>query len=338
MKTRLIGTLMAVSVTLFSTSSLAAAFKEIVVSHNDEPELTVGVWYPSDASAPSESNTPFGMAMALGAPISDPNGALIVLSHGYSGWYAGHADTAIVLADAGYVVAAPSHTGNTWSDMSSAASKWIMDRPKHISWVLDHMLHTDALSAHLDSDKVGVYGFSAGGYTALGLIGGVPDLIVAENHCRKKPSEFVCAEGLIDEMLEAKLDEKPDSAWGADGRIRSAVIAAPALGFGYPAHSLSSVNADVQLWSGMLDMRVPTQTNAAFLVENLPIKPETHWIQDANHFAFLTMPCREAFREADPEEYKLICDDKLGFDRYAFHESMNAEMVRFFDESLNVNE
>lgn len=146
MKNTQLFALIATSVLMASPSIDAAGFKEIRVEDAGQPELAVGVWYPSDEIAPASPNTRFGMALAVDAPVGKTHGGLIVISHGYSGFYAGHADTAAALADAGYIVAAPSHTGNTYTDMSSPAHQWMLDRPRHISKVIDHMLETDALS------------------------------------------------------------------------------------------------------------------------------------------------------------------------------------------------
>ena len=336
MKTRLIGILLAAIASTATNNILAAGFKQIVIQQPNESDLTIGVWYPSEAPVPTEPNTNYGLSVALDAAISGANGGLLLISHGYGGWYAGHADTAIALADAGYVIAAPSHAGNTWSDMSSPIEKWMLDRPRHISRVIDHMLTSDPISAHLDSEKIGIYGFSAGGYTALALLGAVPDFDHAKNHCRTQPQEFVCAEGWVDAMFDAKVNKLPAKAWGADKRIKAAVIAAPGWGFAYPENGLANVTADIQLWSGQLDTSVPTETNAAFLASQLPSKPETYWTENANHFAFLLVPCRESFKQEDPEEYKLVCEDAPGFDRHDFHNRMHHEMNRFFQQALGV--
>lgn len=96
----------------------------------------------------------------------------------------------------------------------------------------------------------------------------------------------------------------------------------------------AEITADVQLWSGELDEQVPTQTNAALLAARLPQEPETNWIPEANHFAFMVVSCRESFKRDDPEEYEVICGDAEGFDRRVFHEEMHQEMVRFFNTSF----
>jgi len=278
--------------TLSSFAIEAAGFQMVSVADPGHPDMEVGVWYPSDQAAPSEPNTRFGYALALDAPLGDTNGGLILI-----------AGVAGALADAGYIVAAPSHTGNTMRDMSSTLEQWLIDRPRHISRVIDDMGHRAPFATQIDMQKIGVYGFSAGGYTALGLIGGVPDLDVAKEHCDNTVDEFICSEGAIAGMRAAGMQNLPSDAWGADTRIKAASIAAPGFGFSYTQATLANVTAKVQLWSGTLDESVPTATNAAVLAERLPTKPDTNWMEGASHFAFLTVPCTERFKQQAPDDY-----------------------------------
>lgn len=330
--TRLRNTILVACALAFSSFNvLAAGFRTITVEDPGSKPITAGLWYPSDQAPPKEPNTLWELPVALDAPVGKTNGALIVISHGYGGWYAGHADTAAVLADAGFIVAAPSHTGNTWSDMSSSIDQWMLDRPRHISRVIDQVLSDSALAGHIDENRIGFYGFSAGGFTALSLLGATPDFDRAAQHCKTDPSEWVCKEGLVNTMLSAGAAEIPAAEWGADNRIQAAVIAAPGFGFAYSEASLAKVSAAVQLWSGEFDHSVPTESNAGSIAEKLPVAPETHWVKGANHFAFMVVQCRESFKQADPAEYKVICGDLDGFDRYAFHETMHRDMIRFYE-------
>ena len=316
----------------------AAGFRTVEVENANKGPLQLGIWHPSEEQPPELPNTQYLLPVALDAPMSDTNGSLIVISHGYSGWYGGHADTAIALADAGFIVAAPSHAGNTWSDMSSTVAEWVIDRPQQISAVIDYMTSHKTYGSKIDKDSIGVYGFSAGGYTALGLIGGVPDLDHAQQHCVDDPTEFACEDGLIDAIRSAGLQDLPAEAWGADPRVAAASISAPGLGFAYTKASLQNVTAKVQLWSGEQDQSVPTNTNAALIADRLPQSPETHWVEKASHFAFMVVACREAFKKDDPEEYEMVCGDQEGFDRRQFHDSMHVEMIRFFNESFGLNQ
>ncbi len=328
---------------LCTAGQASPGFRLMQVADPGHKVMTVGLWYPSDAVAPSAPNTKFGHALAVDAPLTGSGLPLVLLSHGYSGWYGGHADLALALASAGYVVAAPSHTGNHFADMTSTVDVWALDRPRHISVTLDFLLQYPLTKNAIDRNRVGVYGFSAGGFTALSLIGAVPDIDHAAEHCRNHPSEFVCAEGMIDVMVDANLDTVPNAAWGQDTRIQAAAIAAPGLAFAYSDKSVKNVNVPVQLWSALDDHSVPHLTNALPLAKRLADSetgwpethwPETHWIENASHFAFLIIPCRPAFKKADPEEYAFVCGDAEGFNRREFLDEMGQEMIRFFNEAL----
>ncbi len=338
MKSSFQRSLLASILALSSMSIEAAGFRSLHIADPGHPDIKVGVWYPSDQSVPNEANTEFELPMAVDASLSDTNGSLILISHGFGGWYAGHADTAAALADQGFIVAAPSHTGNTWSDMSSSVDQWALDRPRHVSLLIDHLLEDPLTADAIDADKIAVYGFSAGGHTALGLIGALPDFSLGKQHCALRPEEFVCAEGMLDAMLSADMSELPDKAWGFDPRIKAAAIAAPGFGFAYSRQSLAGVATAVQLWSGESDMRVPTESNAQNIADNLPRAAQTRWIDNANHFAFMTVACREAFKLDDPVEYEMVCGDAEGFDRYEFHDQMHRHMGEFFRASLGIAE
>jgi predicted dienelactone hydrolase len=319
---------------LHSHAYAGPGFRLLQAPDPGSKDITFGLWYPTAVAAPDAPNTRFGHALAVDAPFTQTRHPLVLLSHGYSGWYGGHADLAMALANAGYLVAAPSHTGNHFADMSSSVDQWAVDRPRHISATLDFLLQYDLTRDVIDASRIGVYGFSAGGFTALSLIGAVPDFDHASEQCQESPSEFVCAEGMIDVMLNAKVDALPASAWGHDPRIRAAAIAAPGLAFAYSEESLADVSVPVQLWSAMNDHSVPHESNALPLSERLPSPVETHWVDNASHFAFIIIPCRPAFEKADPEEYKMVCGDADGFNRREFLQSMAKDMIRFFDESL----
>lgn len=315
-------------------SAQAAGFSFLSVPDPGHKNIEVGVWYPSDAAAPSSANTPFNQALAIDASISGEQLPLVVISHGYGGWMGGHADAAIALADAGFVVAATSHTGNTFKDMSSTAGEWIFDRPRHISKSIDYLQQQWSQRQALQLDKVGVFGFSAGGMTALSLIGAVPNVQKAQQHCDNSPEEFVCKDGLLSELLQAKPQDLPLEAWGMDPRIKAAVLAAPGFAFAYDQQSFSDNNVPVQLWSGLMDDRVPHASNSAPLAQAMGAHVEMHEVKKAGHFSFMVQSCTEKLKKFEPDTWDFICVDQEGFDRWKFHDHMNTEMLRFFKQSL----
>src|SRR5208282_4989780 len=114
------------------------------------------------------------------APIAGGRLPMVVFSHGTGGWYGGHYDTALALARAGFVVAAVSHTGDTYDDHSQAALIWL--RSAQIHRLLDYMLAEWPGRAQLDPDRIGMFGFSAGGFTTLVVAGGATDLSLVAPH------------------------------------------------------------------------------------------------------------------------------------------------------------
>lgn len=111
---------------------------------------------------------------------------LVVMSHGTGSSFLGHLDTDIALADAGYVVAAVTHTGDNYADKSR--SMFIMDRPGHTSRVIDHMLSSWDGHALIDSSRIGMFGFSAGVFTALVNLGRLADLSKVRPMCSEHPA------------------------------------------------------------------------------------------------------------------------------------------------------
>ena len=82
------------------------------------PTLTGAAWYP--CAAPQQT-TGIDGRLILGTkdcPIFEGKFPLIIISHGRAGWFGGHHDTAAALADAGFVVAAINHPGDTSTDKS----------------------------------------------------------------------------------------------------------------------------------------------------------------------------------------------------------------------------
>ncbi|MBS2026130.1 MAG: prolyl oligopeptidase family serine peptidase [Deltaproteobacteria bacterium] len=314
---------------LFVTSAQAgsAGFRELSVSDGTDRPLQVGLWYPTDA-APSKQRLGTGeQLVAPGAAVAGRALPLVVLSHGTGGWYGSHVDTALALAEAGFVVAALSHTGDTYDDHSRAARTW--DRPRQLHRLIDFMLSEWPEHAQLDAAKVGAFGFSAGGFTVLVAAGGTPDFSKIAAHCAAHPDFYDCR------LLEASTQDTdagpagPPIAFVHDPRITAAVVAAPALGYTFAPGGLKGVTAEVQLWQAENDRILPGDEYAPAARDALPKAPEFHLVANADHYDFLST-CSAQLAHIAPE----ICLSREGFDRAAFHGRFNANVVRFFERAL----
>jgi predicted dienelactone hydrolase len=294
----------------------------------DGRAFTIGVWYPTQARP--WPTTLVGVALmdvARDAPISGRDLPLVVISHGNGGGIPSHADLALALASAGHVVAAPVHAGDNYADQSAVGSaSFFTGRTRQLHDAVDYMLGNWRGHDRIDPERIGAFGFSAGGFTVLTAIGARPDLRLVATHCAEAP-EFAC--DVLRYARSALLNAGApgvDDAFVPDSRIKAAVVAAPGLGFTMGPSGLAAVSVPVQLWSGDSDDKVPYATNARPVREALGSRVEFHPVPGAGHLSFLT-PCGVLA----PSDF---CADPSPFDRKAFHRDMNARVVAFFAEKM----
>ena len=308
---------------LAATCVHAAGFQQGAAADPSGKPLVIGIWYPSLAIAKPVSMGPTTMTVAMNAPVNGKALPMIVMSHGTGGSYLGHFDTAIALADAGFVVVAMNHTGDNYADQSRSVN--IMDRPRQVSRVVDHMLSTWDERVSINPQRIGMFGFSSGGFTALAIIGGVPDFTQIGPMCRQHPGDFACQ--LLDKSERPAV--APATLAVADARIKAAVVAAPALGFTFSPDGLKNVKVPVQLWRAENDVIVPHPRYAEAVRLALPEAPDYHVVPNAGHYDFLA-PCSEALASIAPA----ICTSSAAFDREAFHIGFDSEVVKFFEQTL----
>ena len=315
-----------VTLALAGTCAHAAGFQHGFAADPDGKPLEIGIWYPSSAAAQPVAMGPTTMSVAANGPVQGKALPLVLLSHGTGGSFLGHFDTAMALADAGFVVAAVTHTGDNYADQSRSVD--ILDRPRQISRVINHMLSSWEGRAAIDPARVGMFGFSAGGFTTLASIGAVPDFSKIGPMCRQYPGDFAC-QLLAKSGPPVTAPAASSVTSAADARIKAAVVAAPALGFTFAPEGLKNVKMPVQLWRAENDTVLPHPRYAEAVRLALPQAPDYHVVPNAGHFDFLA-PCSSALASIAPA----ICASAPGFDRAAFHTSFNAAVVGFFSKAL----
>src|SRR5437899_9841295 len=121
---------------LAATPVFSVGFTQVMVPDPDGPPLEAGIWYPSDAPASSQRLGLYSQTVAVGGDIAGRGLPLVVMSHGTGGSFEGHYDTALALAEAGFVVAAVTHTGDNYRDQSGFA-RAPESRPRHIKALID---------------------------------------------------------------------------------------------------------------------------------------------------------------------------------------------------------
>ena len=141
---------------------------EIVASADEGP---ITVYYPTDAPEHPVARGRLTLSLAEHAAPLRGNGRLVVISHGSGGSPWVHADLARALVNAGFVVALPEHHADNYRDDSRPGPESWSQRPAEVSRAIDAVAHDARFAPLLQLDKVGVYGMSAGGHTALTMAG-----------------------------------------------------------------------------------------------------------------------------------------------------------------------
>jgi predicted dienelactone hydrolase len=302
----------------------AAGLSLINVPTEDGRAMAGAVWSPCAEPQGMVAIGDRALPGAKDCPIVGQGLPLIVVSHGFGGWFGGHHDTAEALADAGFIVAAISHPGD--SSRSDPARKSTLpaltDRPADIKRLIDYMLNAWPGAAKIDPNRIGFFGFSRGGFTGLALIGGAVDWQAA--------LPVLCPPtSTLPACLAARNQPPPDVQLAHDARIKAAVIADPFLGAFFTSDSLNTVAAAVQLWGSEQGGDGVRPDDPAVAARNLPGRLDYHTVPNSAHFAFLP-PCT-------PDEEKnvpRICVDPPGFDRAAFHAQFDAAVVAFLRAQL----
>ena len=237
-----------------------------------------------------------------------------MISHGQGGNFLGHRDTAEALANAGFVAVAINHPGDTSTDRSRTNQMSVfVERPADIKRTIDFTLERWPDAARIDTSRVGVFGFSRGGYTGLVAAGANPTFGKRLKLCDGM-------DGLICEQIgQGVLPELTH-----DPRIKAAVIADPLTIF-FTENSFKNVSIPIQLWRSERGGAGVTPDGVDAVAVRLPTMPDVHVVPRSQHFAFIA-PCPPELVLSNPE----VCGDGAQFDRTSFHKLFNNEVINFF--------
>jgi predicted dienelactone hydrolase len=179
------------------------------------------------------------------------------------------------------------------------------------------LLGASPAAPSIDPDRIGVFGYSAGGYRALVLIGANPDWAGAGEFCQRSS---------LPRCEQVRRKEFPVQPVVHDPRIKAAVVADPGARF-FTAKSFAAVKVRVQLWASERGNEYVTPESVAAVDKNLPAKHEYRVVPNAGHDVFYI--CPPAVAKAAPE----MCTDAPGFDRVAFQKQFNAGCARVLSDT-----
>ena len=313
-------------------------------SHDDILRITV--WYPAapdaveaplDVGPPGKPNFTSGSA----APNADFEDArlrpVILLSHGFGGsarimgWFG------TALARHGYVVIAVDHPGNNARDpMTIGGAVLFWERPGDLATALDKVKSDPSLGPHLDLNRLGAAGFSAGGFTTLVEAGARVDFDRLLRFCDAHPDDGICAPQKEFQFShadsEAFFAEPAGAAALAHAKddhaipgVKAAFVMAPGIVQSLDPESLRRMRLPVAILLGDADKVAPPATNgevAAALIPGARLTVLPH----VGHYDFLA-ECTPAGDAVVP-----VCPTEVP--RAATHKAAIDDALALFDATL----
>jgi predicted dienelactone hydrolase len=302
------------------------------VNHGQTPGF---VFYPStEATHGTTAIGPYDVAARTGAPVAPGRWPLVVISHGHGGSDLGHHDLASYLARHGFIVASFEQPRDNFHDTSGAGDATVLaGRAIEVHAVIDALLADPQWK--VDPARIGVAGFSAGGYASLLVVGARPRFDRFATYCRSHPEDVdTCepAKALSPEALDSYLADlqRQFTRWGptADPRVKAAFVMAP-LALVFDANGAEAIDRPIDLWYAENDHVLLPSANAIHLLTLVrPVRANA--VQTADHWVFLA-PCSAALaRDAGA-----ICKDPPGVDRARVHARILADALAFFRDTLD---
>ena len=309
-------------------------------------DVRVTVWYPApdgvkeariDLGPPAKPLFIVGQ-VAEGAPFADARKRPVILfSHGFGGaarmmgWFG------VPMARAGYIVVAVDHPGNNGVDkMTTSGAIMSWDRAKDLRAALEAVKADPAIGPHLDLKRVGVAGFSAGGFTSLVAAGARTDMFRFLGFCHEHPTDGVCAPQKEYKLTMAEAEaalRSPELAGevahaGDDLSIpgvKAAFAMAPAIVQGLDPASLKRMKVPVAIFLGDADPVAPPDTNGRVAAKAIPGAQLTE-LPGVKHYDFLST-CTDMGRAVVE-----ICKDERPQD--PTHDAAITAALAFFGKAL----
>jgi len=297
-------------------------------------QIKAEIWYPTseiDSLHQRSTELPFQLSPTIrNAKLIEKSFPLIVISHGTGGNRFSLAWLAIELAKSGYIVVAPDHWGNTYDNKIPEYFVRYWDRPKDISFLLTTILADESINSSIGKARIGMMGFSFGGYTTLAVAGAEVDceLIKEKAKTKEGKKEFTIPElGDLSELIyETNCDEIPTSF--KDDRFKVFIAMAPALGLGMPDES-QSVSEPVLIIGANNDRVTPVKTNALKYHRLIPKSKYSLLEGRTGHYIFLNEGNNELKKQA-----KKYYRDHKSINRQLIHAQVTNEVLLFLKENL----
>jgi predicted dienelactone hydrolase len=308
-------------------------------------EKPVTVFYPTATAEQGITRGPFVLWLAVDAQPQRGNGRLVVISHGSGGNPWVHSDLARALVDAGFIVAMPQHKGDNAQDPSHPGpASWKM-RPIEVSHAIDAVAQDSRFAPLLALDKVGMYGMSAGGHTALTLAGGTWSPAALRDHCEQHIAEDfnACAgpttllkgnffdamkQSVVLAVIRERLADATPQRY-TDPRIRAVVAGVP-FAADFDPQSFAQLDRPLGLVTARLDSWLHPKFHSDAILAACKSCEVIADVKDGGHASLLSPPPPAEVLGATE---RVLLEDPPGFDRKQMGE-VDRKIAAFFARHL----
>lgn len=305
----------------------------------------VTLFYPTEAQEQPLQRGPLQLSLAREAAPRPGNGRLVVISHGSGGNPWVQSGQARALVEAGFVVALPRHHRDHSEDGSEPGPESWQRRPAEVSRAIDAVAADPRFAPLLRLDRVGVFGQSAGGHTALSLAGGSWSPQRFLRHCEAHLAvDFQACVGLATRLtggwadgikqwlalriLRARFDD-PRPREHQDARIAAVLAAAPAAA-DFDPESLARPRVALGLMNALGDRWLHAVWHGERILRAcLPHCESVLALPEAGHGAFLD-PLPPGLDGLEGE----LLRDPPGYERESGSALIRARLVDFMQRHL----
>ena len=247
--------------------------------------LPLNIWYPISPDAEGDAVRYFGILPgdALKGGRIETRGApfpLVVFSHGSGSVSIQNYPNCEYLATHGYIVAAPSHIGNTlFTGDPELLGDMLEIRPCDIEAVLDWILASE-YGASIDPEAIGMMGHSYGAYTSIAVAGAEAHPARYNAFCSDPEAENEGCE------LTGIFPETVESVDFGDARVKAVLPISPGFFEIWEADGLAVPVVPVMIMSGTRDELTPHEREAMRLYQGFRAKKYLVTFESANHYGF----------------------------------------------------
>ena len=300
-------------------------------------QIITEIWYPTDdvLIASDKANSPFVRDFTVrNGHLPTIKYPLIIMSHGTGGSRFTLEWLAQALVKEGFIVAAVDHWGNTFDNKIPVEFVKPWERPLDISFALTSLLNNAELKPIIDTSKIGVAGFSFGGYTVIALAGGIIDYDALINYYKtigKKEIETPEMPGTGKFLYDVKLlNQMKNVPALKDKRIKAFFAISPALGSGFlKRKQVNAIDKPVYIIGTKSDSLAPVKTNARHYHHLLTGSTYFEFPGKTGHYVML--PEANHFVQ---KENPLFFTDAEDVNRHEVHSEVEKMAINFFKEKL----